>query len=78
MFVLPMIVHIMAQTQLNEGEGPIAVIVAPTRGLAEQIHRQARIFGKPYGELCKLAFKFEVFEFDFWLTVVMPQVGSCK
>lgn len=49
-FVLPMIVHIMAQSQLNEGEGPIGVIVAPTRGLAEQIHKQARVFGKPYGE----------------------------
>lgn len=44
-----MIVHIMAQPQLNEGEGPIGVIVAPTRELSEQTHKQARIFGKTYG-----------------------------
>ncbi|GMH40606.1 hypothetical protein BSKO_08510 [Bryopsis sp. KO-2023] len=48
-FVLPMIVHIMAQPELSKGEGPVAVIAAPTRELAEQIHKQARIFGKPYG-----------------------------
>ncbi len=27
---------------LQKGEGPIAVIVAPTRELAEQIHKEAR------------------------------------
>ncbi|PRW59097.1 DEAD-box ATP-dependent RNA helicase 24 [Chlorella sorokiniana] len=48
-FVLPMLVHIMDQPELAKGEGPIAVIVAPTRELAEQIHKEARRFGKPYG-----------------------------
>lgn len=28
--------------RLQKGEGPIAVIVAPTRELAEQIHKEAR------------------------------------
>ena len=34
-FVLPMVVHCMAQRLLEEGEGPIGVILAPTRELAE-------------------------------------------
>ncbi|PSC72915.1 DEAD-box ATP-dependent RNA helicase 24 [Micractinium conductrix] len=38
-FVLPMVVHIMDQPELQKGEGPIGLIVAPTRELAEQIHR---------------------------------------
>jgi hypothetical protein len=44
-----MLVHIMDQPELAEGEGPIAVIMAPTRELAEQIHREARRFSKGYG-----------------------------
>ena len=48
-FVLPMVVHVMDQPELEGGQGPIAVIVAPTRELAEQIHREARRFSKAYG-----------------------------
>ena len=43
-----MIVHIQDQPELQKGEGPIGVIVAPTRELAEQIHKEARRFGKPF------------------------------
>lgn len=49
-FVLPMVVHCMAQRLLEAGEGPIAVILAPTRELAEQIHKEAKRFAKPYGK----------------------------
>lgn len=31
----------MEQRELEKGEGPIVVIVAPTHELAEQIHREA-------------------------------------
>ena len=48
-FLLPMLMHIMEQPELREGEGPIAIIMAPTRELAEQIHREARRFAKGYG-----------------------------
>ncbi len=41
-FVLPMVVHIMDQPELEKGEGPIAVVVSPTRELAGQIHKEAR------------------------------------
>lgn len=47
-FILPMIVHIMDQPELAKGEGPIALIAAPTRELAEQIHREARKLARPY------------------------------
>ncbi|XP_024541622.1 DEAD-box ATP-dependent RNA helicase 24 [Selaginella moellendorffii] len=48
-FVLPMIVHIMDQEELGKGEGPIGVICAPTRELAQQIFNESRKFAKPYG-----------------------------
>lgn len=51
-FVLPMIVHIMDQPELEKGEGPIGVIVAPTRELAEQIHRETRRAALVYGFAC--------------------------
>ncbi|XP_054816181.1 DEAD-box ATP-dependent RNA helicase 24 [Prosopis cineraria] len=48
-FVLPMIVHIMDQPELQKDEGPIGVICAPTRELAHQIYLEAKKFAKPYG-----------------------------
>ena len=41
-FVLPMVVHILDQPEMEKGAGPIAIVVAPTRELAEQIHKEAR------------------------------------
>ncbi|OMO63998.1 hypothetical protein CCACVL1_22119 [Corchorus capsularis] len=48
-FVLPMIVHIMDQPELQKEEGPIGVICAPTRELAHQIFLETKKFAKPYG-----------------------------
>lgn len=50
-FVLPMLVHIMDQPELEKGQGPISLVLAPTRELAEQIHKETRKFSKPYGEV---------------------------
>ena len=44
-FVLPSIVHINAQPELKQGDGPIALVLAPTRELALQIHNECRKFG---------------------------------
>lgn len=44
-FILPAIVHINNQPQLQRGEGPIALVLAPTRELAQQIQNVANLFG---------------------------------
>jgi len=46
-FLLPMFRQILDQRPLEKDEGPIAVILAPTRELAVQIHLEARKFAKP-------------------------------
>ncbi|KAH9131724.1 hypothetical protein LEN26_007646 [Aphanomyces euteiches] len=43
-FVLPMMVHIMDQRLLDKDEGPIAIILSPTRELAHQIYIEAKKF----------------------------------
>jgi len=37
-YVLPMLVHIVAQEELRAGEGPVGVVLCPTRELALQIN----------------------------------------
>ncbi|XP_075703074.1 ATP-dependent RNA helicase DDX42 [Rhinoderma darwinii] len=47
-FIWPILVHIMDQKELQPGDGPIAVIVCPTRELCQQIHNECKRFGKAY------------------------------
>ncbi|ROT69509.1 DEAD box helicase DDX5 [Penaeus vannamei] len=44
-YILPAIVHINHQPYLERGDGPIALILAPTRELAQQILTVAQDFG---------------------------------
>ncbi|KRT79603.1 helicase [Oryctes borbonicus] len=44
-YILPGIVHINHQPQVSRGEGPIALVLAPTRELAQQIQQVANEFG---------------------------------
>ncbi|KAK0168719.1 hypothetical protein PV327_002493 [Microctonus hyperodae] len=44
-YILPAIVHINNQQPLNRGDGPIALVLAPTRELAQQIQTVANDFG---------------------------------
>ena len=44
-----MFVHIMDQPELVAGDGPIGLILAPTRELAQQIYTESRRFAKHYG-----------------------------
>ncbi|KAL4494663.1 hypothetical protein ABPG73_004103 [Tetrahymena malaccensis] len=45
-FLLPSIVHINAQPTVKKGDGPIVLVLAPTRELAMQIERESERFGK--------------------------------
>ncbi|KAJ1457370.1 hypothetical protein M885DRAFT_132361 [Pelagophyceae sp. CCMP2097] len=51
-FVLPMLRHIMDQPPLEEGEGPVAMILAPARELALQIYKEVRRFASDVGLRC--------------------------
>lgn len=44
-YILPAIVHINHQPRLLRGDGPIALVLAPTRELAQQIQQVATDFG---------------------------------
>jgi len=44
-YILPAIIHINNQQRLFRGDGPIALVLAPTRELAQQIQQVASEFG---------------------------------
>lgn len=48
-YILPALVHISYQEKLKRGEGPIALVLAPTRELAQQIQSVATDFGRRIG-----------------------------
>ncbi|KAH6940639.1 hypothetical protein HPB50_003604 [Hyalomma asiaticum] len=48
-YVLPAVIHASRQPPLQQQEGPIAVLVAPTRELAQQIHTVASELGEHCG-----------------------------
>jgi len=47
-FLWPLLVHIMDQPHLKKGEGPIGLVLVPTRELAMQIFSEAKKYGKVY------------------------------
>ncbi|KAI5659360.1 hypothetical protein M9H77_28153 [Catharanthus roseus] len=51
-FVLPMLRHIKDQSPLMPGDGPIGLIMAPTRELVQQIHSDVKKFAKELGLSC--------------------------
>ncbi|CAD7965458.1 unnamed protein product [Amoebophrya sp. A120] len=51
-FLLPAIKHIAAQPPLNNGDGPICLVLAPTRELAVQIQTEVTKFGGQLRNTC--------------------------
>ncbi|MFH4976551.1 hypothetical protein AB6A40_003260 [Gnathostoma spinigerum] len=47
-YLWPAIIHIMDQPDLKEGDGPIALVVVPTRELAIQVYHEAKRYCKVY------------------------------
>ncbi|OMJ88772.1 hypothetical protein SteCoe_9237 [Stentor coeruleus] len=51
-YLLPMLRHVQDQKPLEDNEGPIALILAPTRELAFQIYTECKSFTKYLGLRC--------------------------
>lgn len=51
-FVLPMLRHVKDQPPLRSGDGPIGIIMAPTRELVQQIGKEIKMFTKVMGIHC--------------------------
>ncbi|KAL7075369.1 hypothetical protein ACQ4LE_005354 [Meloidogyne hapla] len=47
-YIWPTIVHIMNQEELSPGDGPIALIIVPTRELAIQVYNEAKRYTSLY------------------------------
>lgn len=45
-YTVPAIIHILNQPPLQRGDGPIALVLAPTRELAQQIRKVATEYGE--------------------------------
>ncbi|XP_024020033.1 DEAD-box ATP-dependent RNA helicase 20 [Morus notabilis] len=45
-FAIPMIQHCLAQSPIHRGDGPLALVLAPTRELAQQIEKEVKAFSK--------------------------------
>ncbi|XP_067937972.1 probable ATP-dependent RNA helicase DDX46 [Watersipora subatra] len=48
-FLLPMLRHVLDQEPIEEGDGPLGIILTPTRELAMQIFKECKKFAKPLG-----------------------------
>lgn len=52
-YILPAIIHINNQPRLRRGDGPIALVLAPTRELAQQIQSVTQEFGNQTNPLVR-------------------------
>lgn len=55
-YLLPLIRHVMAQNPLKEGEGPIALIIGPTRELVQQISQESKKYCAAVSIRCALVY----------------------
>lgn len=48
-YMLPMLRHIHEQKPLEEGDGMVGLVMAPTRELAQQIYNETKVFARALG-----------------------------
>jgi superfamily II DNA/RNA helicase len=80
-FVLPMIRHIRDQSELRDGDGPIALIMAPTRELVQQIAKVGSIVLRIECNACTCQFTHACLtprcaKFAFWFHKMVCWVGG--
>jgi ATP-dependent RNA helicase DDX46/PRP5 len=69
-FILPMLRHVLDQQKVQQGEGPIGLIMTPTRELALQIYREIQKFTKALPQLRVLC--------CYGGSSIEPQIASLK
>ncbi len=47
-YLWPLLLHILDQRELEKGEGPIGVILCPTRELSQQVYVEAKRYARHY------------------------------
>lgn len=52
-YILPMLVHLMAQPGLSPGEGPIGLVLVPDRDIGAEVARQAEGFVSAFKITCR-------------------------
>ena len=55
-YLLPLLRHVRDQPAVADGDGPIGLVIAPTRELVAQIGRECRRFARPLGLRCVSVF----------------------
>lgn len=48
-YIIPALIHISHQRKLSRGDGPIVLVLSPTRELAQQIQTVCEDFGDAFG-----------------------------
>lgn len=48
-YVVSMLAHVVPQQKLHKGDGPIAVVLVPTRELAQQVYLEIKKYASPLG-----------------------------
>ena len=50
-FIWPIIFHCLKQLDLQDGDGPMVIILAPTRELSQQIYAEVKKFARNYSKI---------------------------
>lgn len=83
-FLLPLFRHIKDQRPLEQMEGPVAVVMTPTRELAVQIHRECKPFLRVLGlrvsltSNCCLRMLIMTFRLYVLMVVLQSKIRSPK